>query len=204
MGHSQSDKAASRERILDEAARQVRDAGLESVSVARLMRSVGLTHGGFYGHFASRSELLAQALQRALDDGAAASRTAHGAMTDFDKTLRSYLSRKHRDMREDGCAIAALASDVARADEASRTVMSRHIDDFTARVAVAMGTEDEGKARFALAAMIGALLVSRVMTDPVRSDALLAAVREQLGKLGAVAVGDATRARPAAKRARRA
>ena len=73
MGYSQADKQRSRERILSEAASQVRDAGLESVSVGKLMRSVELTHGGFYNHFESRSELLAQALERALLEGRKAS-----------------------------------------------------------------------------------------------------------------------------------
>ncbi|MBN8495033.1 MAG: TetR family transcriptional regulator, partial [Burkholderiales bacterium] len=83
MGHSQADKARNRERILAQAAEQVRDAGLESVGVGPLMRSVGLTHGGFYGHFESRSELLAQALARALQDGEAASLAAAGPTADF-------------------------------------------------------------------------------------------------------------------------
>ena len=64
MGHSQADKAASRERILAEAAAQIRSAGLDALSVGPLMRSVGLTHGGFYGHFESRADLLAQARLR--------------------------------------------------------------------------------------------------------------------------------------------
>ena len=69
MGHSQAEKARNRERILAEASRQVRRGGLESVSVGTLMKSVGLTHGGFYGHFESRSALLAEALERALLEG---------------------------------------------------------------------------------------------------------------------------------------
>ncbi|HRH86601.1 MAG TPA: TetR/AcrR family transcriptional regulator [Rubrivivax sp.] len=187
MGHSQADKADSRERILKQAAEQIRDAGLESLSVGPLMRSVNLTHGGFYGHFASRSELLAQALERALQDGAAASMAAIGATPDYPKLLRSYLSRKHRDMRRNGCAIAALASDVARADEASREVMSQHIEHVVQRLAPAMGTQDRERALFAVSAMIGALLVSRVLTDPAKSDALLAEAREQLAALAAEA-----------------
>ncbi|HEY2750970.1 TetR/AcrR family transcriptional regulator, partial [Phenylobacterium sp.] len=71
MGHSQAEKAKSRERILAEAARQIRQNGLESVSVGTLMKSVGLTHGGFYGHFESREALLASALERALLEGEA-------------------------------------------------------------------------------------------------------------------------------------
>jgi len=68
MGHSQADKARSRERILSQAAEQIRDGGLQSLSVAKLMRSANLTHGGFYGHIASRSELLAHALATTPDD----------------------------------------------------------------------------------------------------------------------------------------
>ena len=62
MGHSQADKAQSRERILRKAADAVRDTGLESVSVGKLMRSVDLTHGGFYAHFESRDALLVEAI----------------------------------------------------------------------------------------------------------------------------------------------
>src|ERR1700688_469656 len=71
MGHSQGEKGRNRERILDEAARQIRDTGLDALSVVKLMQKVDLTHGGFYGHFASRSELIAQALRRALAAGKA-------------------------------------------------------------------------------------------------------------------------------------
>ena len=184
MGHSQADKALSRERVLKQAAAQIRDAGLESVSVARLMQSVNLTHGGFYGHFGSRSELLQQALARALDDGQAASRSAGpaGAPADFSGLVRSYLSRKHRDSRAGGCAMAALSSDVARADEDTRRVMAAHMDRYFDKVATALGDRegDGDKALFAVSAMVGALLVSRVLTDPARSDAVLAATRAQL------------------------
>lgn len=182
MGHSQADKAKSRERILNEAAAQIRDGGLESVSVGRLMRSVDLTHGGFYGHFASRSDLLAQALERALADGEAASRAANDpSKRSFASYVRGYLSRAHRDSRKTGCAIAALASDVARADEDSRAVMAAHVEEFIARVARAMGEQDEdGDATLAVSAMVGALLLSRVITDPKRSDAMLRSVRERV------------------------
>jgi TetR/AcrR family transcriptional regulator, transcriptional repressor for nem operon len=182
MGHSQADKAHSREKILREAADQVRDNGLESISVGKLMRSVELTHGGFYNHFESRSELLAQALERALSEGRKASLAGADpqAPRSFEATLRSFLSRTHRDSRAGGCAIAALASDVARADERSRGVMSQHIDSFVAQIANSLGTDDEGDAMLAVSAMIGALLLSRVQVDPKRSDALLKTVRERL------------------------
>jgi len=182
MGYSQADKAQSRERILAKAAEQIRDTGLESISVGKLMRSVDLTHGGFYGHFASRSDLLAQALERALEDGATTAKLA----TDPTKpptyagVVRSYLSRNHRDSRKTGCALAALSSDVARADEHSRAVMEAYIERFVAKVADVMEKEDDQDALLAVSAMIGGLLVSRMMTDPKRSDEVLRSVRNAL------------------------
>lgn len=193
MGHSQADKAQSRERILSEAAAMIRDAGLESVSVARLMRSAGLTHGGFYGHFASRDDLLAQALERALVDGAAASRAASRAGSRaggnaYEAFVRSYLSRAHRDARQQGCAVAALAADAARADAPVREVMSGHVERFVARVGELAGADDD-QALFAASALVGGLLLSRVFTDARRSDAVLKAVRAGLAKADAGAGG---------------
>ncbi|KWV51772.1 hypothetical protein AS156_11820 [Bradyrhizobium macuxiense] len=180
MGHSQADKARSRERILTEAATQIRDKGLDAVSIGSLMQRVKLTHGGFYGHFASRSDLIAAALQRALAAGEAA---AH-ASRDPDKPVslnsmaRSYLSRAHRDSRKSGCAIAALISDVGRADEECRAVMEPHIEAFIAKVAEVLDDDGDVRAIMAVSAMIGALAISRVITDEKRSDAVLRTVRD--------------------------
>jgi TetR/AcrR family transcriptional repressor of nem operon len=183
MGHSQAEKAQSRERILAEASRQVRHGGLESISVGALMKSVGLTHGGFYGHFESRDALLAQALERALIEGEAkAVATGSGDETTFSGMVRSYLSRAHRDARDSGCAVAALASDVARADTASREVMGEHVEIFVERVAETLDGDDE-RAIVAVSGMVGALLLSRVVTDPGRSDAILKVVRRYLDAL---------------------
>jgi len=183
MGHSQAEKAQSRERILRKAADAVRDTGLESVSVGKLMRSVDLTHGGFYNHFDSRSALLAQALERALIEGgrtAAASARPADAPRSYETRVKGYVSRAHRDARTNGCAIAALASDVARADEASRAVMSAHIDGFIGQLAQSLHSQDEGDAMLAVSAMVGAVVLARVQTDPKKSDALLKAVRDRL------------------------
>ena len=183
MGHSQAEKARSRERILAEASRQVRDGGLESVSVGALMKSVGLTHGGFYGHFESREVLLAEALERALLEGEAKA-GASDAPASFSGIVRSYLSRTHRDARDSGCAVAALASDVARADILPREVMTEHVETFVTTVAKTLGGDDE-RAIMAVSAMVGALTLSRVVADPVRSNAILKAVRAQLDRLEA-------------------
>jgi TetR/AcrR family transcriptional regulator, transcriptional repressor for nem operon len=183
MGHSQAEKARSRERIVAEAARQVRDGGLESVSVGSLMKRVGLTHGGFYGHFESRDALLVEALERALVEGEAKV-GGGGASPAFAGIVRGYLSRRHRDARDSGCAVAALVSDVARADGASREIMTEHVETFIGTVARSLGDDDE-RAILAVSAMVGALTLSRVVADPARSDAILKVVRDHLGKLEA-------------------
>jgi TetR/AcrR family transcriptional repressor of nem operon len=180
MGHSQMEKAASRERILAAASAQIRSQGLESLSVGKLMADAGLTHGGFYGHFASRADLLAQALERALVDGEGGARAASrepGRLGGFARFVRGYLSRAHRDAPQSGCAISALACDVGRADDACRESMAAHVEGFIAGMTRSLGG-DEAKAMAAVSAMVGALTLSRVLPDPNRSDDILRAVRE--------------------------
>lgn len=181
MGHSQADKAQSRERILKHAAAQIREEGLESVSVAKLMQAAGLTHGGFYGHFSSRSELLVHALEQALEDGAATFRTANGSDSlSYEAVVRGYLSRSHRDSRAQGCAIAALAGDASRSDQDVRHAMAEHVSEFARSLGECMDSKDEGTALFAISAMIGSLMLSRVLTDPAQSDALLSTAKREL------------------------
>jgi TetR/AcrR family transcriptional repressor of nem operon len=80
-------------------------------------------------------------------------------------------------MPEKGCAIGALVSDVGRADDACRGAMSERIEGYIASMSASLGG-DEAKAMTAVSAMVGALALSRVMTDPKRSDAILRAARE--------------------------
>jgi TetR/AcrR family transcriptional repressor of nem operon len=80
--------------------------------------------------------------------------------------------------------VAALVSDVARADILPRGVMTEHVETFFATVAKALGGDDE-RAILAVSAMVGALSLSRVVADPARSNAILKAVRQQLSALEA-------------------
>ncbi|MFZ7337825.1 TetR/AcrR family transcriptional regulator [Comamonas jiangduensis] len=179
MSNSPVENLTTRERILNKAAEQARAEGLDSISVNKLMRSVNLTHGGFYGHFASRSELVAEALERALVDGEANARAAaaQGKPRDFASMVKSYLSRGHRDSRQSGCAISALAAEVSRSDEAARKVMETHIEAYFKQVGAALPDHDEQHAMVAVSAMVGALMLSRVYTDTKRSDQLLNQVK---------------------------
>src|SRR5262245_33321618 len=116
MKVTREEAARNRERIVDAAARLFRERGFEGIGVADLMKEVGLTHGGFYGHFASKDDLEVEACTRALAHSLALwrkrSEVTRGdplsAITDV------YLTAKHRDDPGAGCLLAALGSDVSR------------------------------------------------------------------------------------------
>ncbi|MBS0475335.1 MAG: TetR/AcrR family transcriptional regulator, partial [Proteobacteria bacterium] len=108
-------KAATRARIVDLAAARLREEGLAGNAVHRLMRDAGLTHGGFYGHFASKEALDVAALDAAM---AGHARLNAAIPDDLPRAERRklvaarYLSRSHRDHPESGCPLAALLSEV--------------------------------------------------------------------------------------------
>lgn len=186
MGHSRAEKAQSRERIISAAAQTIRERGIDALSIGELMRSVGLTHGAFYVHFESRDALVAAALERALLDGEAASAAARrgvGKRT-VKSILNNYLSRAHRDAPGAGCAVAALAGDVARSGPATRRAMMLKMDNYLAAMAEAQGgAPDEQTEDFSLAAwstMVGAIALSRVFAGDPRSDRVLAAARQMI------------------------
>lgn len=183
MGHSQADKARSRQRILDMAAAQIRERGLAGVSIAELMKSANLTHGGFYGHFASRDDLIAEALEKALTEGEASairSGSQKGPRT-LKSFLNNYLSKTHRDSPGFGCAVSALAGDVARAGPRTREIMSRHVRHYFENVQNLIDDGEESELAIAtMCTVIGALTLSRVMRDEDMSDRVLQAARKTI------------------------
>ncbi len=183
MGHSQAEKAKSRQRILDAAALQIKEFGLEGVSIGELMKSAKLTHGGFYGHFSTRSDLIAAALDKALSDGAEwaiSSGNAKGPRR-LKSYLNSYLSKAHRDDPRSGCAISALAGDVARADLNTRKIMTahfaKHVDILSGIVSDDASTES---AISVLCTIVGAITLSRAISDDEAADKVLLAARKMI------------------------
>src|ERR1700743_925520 len=130
MGHSQAEKLATNQRIVDVAAKLFREVGLEGISVADIMTEAGLTVGGFYKHFESRDDLVVEALAAALLnlDAWEASNRAN-----LRKAIRNYLSEAHRDVLSESCALSALLNDVGRSSEAAReayTVRLKRVFEF--------------------------------------------------------------------------
>jgi len=186
MKVSREEAAASRERILDAGARLFRERGFDGIGVADLMREAGLTHGAFYGHFASKEDLMAKACERALATSAAKwealrardGREALAAMAD------SYLCTRHRDNPGAGCIVAAVGEEAARHGPPVRRAFTqgvRSLLDILARVMpgrTRVGRRDQALATFA--SMVGAIVLARAVDDPELSGQILKAVRESI------------------------
>jgi TetR/AcrR family transcriptional regulator, transcriptional repressor for nem operon len=123
MRKSKQEAAETRERIIEAAAAEFRRNGISATGLSDLMAAAGLTHGGFYRHFASKDQLVAEACVTAVDSVATMFEEAlarHGKNNGLKAAAASYLSARHRDGPSDGCPFAALASELVRADGATR------------------------------------------------------------------------------------
>ena len=182
VGSSQSDKAASHERIVKVTSRRIRRDGIANVSVAELMNEAGLTHGGFYRHFASRDELVAEAVDAALAQGSQRTEAAAvlGDQAALTQIIDGYLSRLHRDKPETGCAVAALPTDIARADPRARSAYSRQVRRYLDLLAELGAGRDPDEAHLILAALVGGLVLARAVDDRGLSDEILDSVARAL------------------------
>ncbi|HDL6884889.1 TPA: TetR/AcrR family transcriptional regulator [Yersinia enterocolitica] len=174
----------NRDSIIKASAKLFRERGLDGVSVNDIMAAVGLTHGGFYGHFSSKDELEALACQRALDE-AQAFFSASGIET-FDKLVDYYLSAGHRDSAGNGCTVTALASDVLRKPphDPVRGTYTRGVKTMAAHLAWLQGNTPENEPSdyhlAQLAMMMGALMLARATDGDELSERFLSAAKYYL------------------------
>ena len=180
-----------RETVLHAASRMVRDRGVDGVTVPEVMATAGLTHGGFYRHFASKDVLVAQACAAAftqrLADMDNALETTDNADAARRAWLENYLSPAHRDTPENGCAAAALAADVARAPDgaALRDAYLEGLRSMIEKMGRLGNRPEDAEAReqevlAELATAVGALVLSRAIAGDDLSDRLLTAARRHL------------------------
>jgi AcrR family transcriptional regulator len=197
MTRATSRPAASRrkdlthERIVGAAARAIRRSGYAGTGVADVMKDAGLTHGGFYAHFASREAMLAEAADRAGAEGVAAvERVASAAppRKALQALLGAYLSKAHVEGVETGCAVAALGSEVPRQAPEVRRAATRRIKDMidlVARQSPEWGQPGAHQhALVTVATMVGALVLARAVDDARLSDALREAALKHLTPTG--------------------
>ena len=122
MRVSRKQVAENRRRILEAAGRLFRAKGFEAVTVAEVMQAAGLTHGGFYGHFSSKDDLIAQTLAHALLAGE--NRQRSRAEIDLARYAAGYLSPRHRDDLAGGCPTAGLGAETIRQSPEARAAMT--------------------------------------------------------------------------------
>lgn len=160
----------NKQTILTAAGRLFRERGFDAVTVTDIMKSAGLTHGGFYGYFKSKDDLIAQTLAELKIESEAAD-------NDVELLIARYLSPEHRDNFASGCPLAALAAEIIRQSESARDEMTARLQQQIAYLSEAINEKNPEKSRRAAignwSAMVGALILARMTADSAFSDEIL-------------------------------
>ena len=184
MRYSRRHKEETHNRLLKKAAEEFCRNGVQGTGIAPLMGRLGLTHGGFYAHFDSKNELVAQATGPMFEEGLAGWMLAAAEAAPKGKAVRAivthYLSPEHRDSRE-GCPLAGLAGEMARQPEPVRNAYMSALNHRLKRIAALLPGDDEktrfDRARLLVAGMAGAMMIAKAMTDREVSDHFLQQAR---------------------------
>jgi TetR/AcrR family transcriptional repressor of nem operon len=192
MGHlavkvSKETLEQNRERVIDTAAKLLRERGIDGIGIVDLMSAAGLTHGGFYRQFKSKDDLVVQAVKRAYEQMGADLRQRMEAATDapLHTLVRHYVSDYHRDDPGNGCSLTALAADAARRDDASLrsffgSIVSNYVEMLTTLVPGGSAAARRSAAISILAEMVGSVVLSRVVPDPTLSSEIIDTVSNDL------------------------
>jgi TetR/AcrR family transcriptional repressor of nem operon len=186
MRVSREKAAEHRERIIEAASGLFRAKGFDGIGVADIMKAADLTHGGFYGHFSSKDDLVAQASKRTMARAGEnwSKVTASDPDKPFAALLDHYLSGRHRDDPGRGCAFAALGNDAARSGKVVRKAFAEGLEPLLDILAEAIPgkskTARRRKALTAMAALVGALTLARAVEGNPLSDEILDAVHREL------------------------
>jgi TetR/AcrR family transcriptional regulator, transcriptional repressor for nem operon len=183
MSYPTGHRAAVKKNIIDSARRLFNRHGFESVSLNRIMADVGLTHGGFYSYFKSKSDLYSEVLGCFFTDPQWKS-CWEGVHVDLSSTdvgpqvVRAYLSRQHFEDVENSCPMVALPSDVARSGESAKRAFEtvfKAMVSVLERSLVQNGRRCRTTAQSIAALSIGGMVVARTMVDRALADELRAA-----------------------------
>lgn len=179
MKVTRAQAARNRERIVEAAARLFRERGFDGIGVADLMKEAGLTHGGFYGHFSSKEDLIAEASARALQGSIAAwmALSSRAPGDPLSAVAGAYLSSGHRDHPGTGCLLAALGPDVSRQGRPVRRAVTGYVRtavDLLARLVPGNSrAARRRKAISAYATLVGTLVIARAVDDRALSQEIL-------------------------------
>jgi len=180
-------KFATHEQILDSAHNLLKTDGISGASVEKVMNGAGLTIGGFYAHFKSKENLIAEALRYAFKRGREQSAAVLSGLTGrkwLERYIRRYLSRAHRDNPAIGCPMPASLSDVQRAGEVVQDTLDAELQNWARDIAAHLPERDKSKAaRDSLAIVatcVGAMSLARALGDRELSDKILCSARSYI------------------------
>ena len=178
MRYDKDHKAATRQRIVETAARRFRENGIEGEGMKSLMAAAGLTNGAFYNHFVSKEDLTREAVAAAMDERVASLRHWLEREEGLEGLLRNYFSVRHRDNPGKGCPSTVLAGEIARHSD---DVRAAYTDGFLAFVELAAthwrnlpGEEAKSRALALYGLIAGTMQVARAVNDEALSERMLA------------------------------
>jgi TetR/AcrR family transcriptional repressor of nem operon len=173
-------KEATRRRMIETAGRRFKSDGIDGSGIATLVADAGLTNGAFYGHFASKDDLVASVVTQQLADQVGVVNSLPAGLASIEPYLREYLSPAHRDDLAGGCPSAALLDEIGRCDVAVREACTNGVSAMVQ--AIARHLEDDGdpqrtneRAIGLFTLLVGSLQAARAVTDPELSDRILEA-----------------------------
>lgn len=179
MKVSKKKMAEHREQIIEAAAKRFRENGFAGISVAELMKEVGLTHGGFYGHFSSKEELVGLASQRAMNANTAKwGKVINEEPGDpLEALAKNYLSTRHQDHPETGCLFAALGGELGRQPASVKeAVMEGQLEFLELLSRIVPGRTKATRRKNAIvvfAELIGGMILARSVPDAQLSQEIL-------------------------------
>lgn len=171
-------KDATRRRMIETSGRRFKCDGFDGAGISALVADAGLTNGAFYGHFASKDDLIAAVVSEQLAAQVARVVALPVGLASVEAFIREYLAPAHRDDPGNGCPSAALLDEIARQDLAIRrayTDGARALIDAIARhlaVVDSVGAQDRAIGLFAI--LVSSLQLARAVTDPELSGQILA------------------------------
>ena len=187
MRYQPGHKAEIHQKIVKDASERVRAEGLSGAAVSAVMRDAGLTHGGFYKHFASKDELLIESLKegfREIIDTLIRAAEQSPPGEEWTAIVKTYLRPEMCEHPEHGCPMATLAPELARVDRRMKPQIVAELVNYKSRMVPFMPgrrTKDKERAFFAIfSTMVGAIEISSLLPDPAIREKVLGSARDFL------------------------
>ncbi|WP_342549937.1 TetR/AcrR family transcriptional regulator [Paenibacillus sp. FSL P2-0089] len=187
MPYPKGHKLKVRSHIITSAAKAFRTHGVRNISLPHIMKGAGLTHGGFYSHFANKDQLVMETCHFAISDTIdtlqrIADQNKNEDQTPIEAVIDFYLSPLHRDQTEAGCILPALSGEVAQLPENIRQAYTQELQRFIAFITNMAGI-DPSNGYALVSSMVGTVALARAVSDEKFSDALLQAGRVQFKQM---------------------